>query len=169
MKRIKLLFLFILCACFLSIQTNAQSKKVSEGGIDPRVAKALNQTKTEYEVGKDGMYKVTYETTGKRTQSALIDSETVTIHNLEMRLVFSFAKIGGNPPTQAVANLLLKENLENFPNIWAIQKDEKGKFSIVNLIYIPADSDGKTLDMALSSVMIAADKMEESLTKKDEY
>ena len=161
------LFLFILYACFFGIQINAQSEKVSEGGTDLRVAKALSQTKTEYEVSKDGMYKVIYLTTGKRTQAAFINSETVKIHGLEMRMIFSFAQINGNLPTPAISQLLLGENLDNFPNVWAIQKD-KGMFSIVNQIYVPADIEGKTLNIAVSSVMIEADKLEERLTKKDE-
>ncbi len=115
------------------------------------------------------MYKVTFMTNGKRTQSALINSETVKIYGLEMRLIFSFAQIEGNLPAPAVSQILLLENLDNFPNIWAIQKDEKGKFSIVNQIYIPADSDGEALDMAVSSVMLAADKLEQRLTKTDKY
>ncbi len=163
------LFLLVFCACFFSIQINAQSEKVAEGGADLRVAKALNQTKTEYEVRGTGMYKVTFMTNGKRTQSALINSETVKIYGLEMRLIFSFAQIGGNLPAPAVSQILLQENLDNFPNIWAIQKDEKGKFSILNQIYIPADSGGEALDMALSSVMLAADKLEQRLTKEDKY
>jgi hypothetical protein len=167
MKQTNRLFLFILCACFFSIQINAQSEKVSEGGTDLRVAKALNQTKMPYEVRENGMYRVTYTTTGKRTQFAFIDSETVTIHGLEMRMIYSFAQIDGNLPTPAVMNLLLEENLKNFPNVWAIEKD-KGKFSIVNLIYVPADTDGKTFNVALSSIVIEADKLEERLTKKDE-
>jgi len=169
MKQMNKLFLLVFCACFFSIQINAQSEKVAEGGTDVRVAKALNQDKTEYEVGNDGMYKVAFKTTGKRTQSALIDSETVKIFGLEMRLVFSFAQIGGNLPTPTVSKFLLEENLENFPNIWAIQKDKDGKFSIANLVYVPADTDGKTLNIALSSVMIAADKLEERLTKTDKF
>ncbi len=36
------------------------------------------------------------------------------------------------------------------------------------MIYIPADSDGKTLNLAVSNVMVAADKLEERLSKKDE-
>lgn len=168
MKQMNRLFLFILCAGFFSIQINAQSEKVSEGGTDVRVAKALNQNKTDYEVRKDGIYKVIYLTTGKRTQAAFIDSETVKIYGLEMRLVFSFAQIGGSLPAPSVTNLLLEENLQSFPNIWAVEKDKGGKFSIVNQIYVPADTDGKTLNIALSSVMIEADKLEERLTKKDD-
>jgi len=37
------------------------------------------------------------------------------------------------------------------------------------LVYVPADTDGKTLNIALSSVMIAADKLEERLTKTDKF
>lgn len=169
MKRMNRFFLLVFCACFFNIQINAQSEKAVEGGADIRIAKALNQDKTEYEVANDGMYKVVFKTTGKRTQSALIDSQTVKIFGLEMRLVFSFAQIGGNFPAPAVSQFLLEENLENFPNIWAIQKDKDGKFSITNLVYVPADSDGKTLSIALSNVMIAADKLEERLTKTDKF
>jgi hypothetical protein len=169
MKQMNKLFLLVFCACFFSIQINAQSEKVAEGGADLRVAKALNQTKTEYEVRETGMYKVTFMTNGKRTQSALINSETVKIYGLEMRLIFSFAQVYGNFPAPAVNQLLLQENLDNFPNVWAIQKDKKGKFSILNQIYIPADSSGEALDMAVSSVMLAADKLEQRLTKEDKY
>jgi hypothetical protein len=166
MKQMKRLFLLILCACFFSIQINAQSEKVSKGGADIRVATALNQIKTEYKVGKDGMYEVTYQTNGKRTQYAFIDSETATIFGSELRLVFSYAQVDGKLPTPSIANLLLEENLTDIPNVWTIAKTKNG-IHIANMVYVPANSDGKTLHEALSSVMNAADKLEERLTKED--
>ncbi|MBA3600611.1 MAG: hypothetical protein H0W45_05125 [Acidobacteria bacterium] len=168
MKLINRLFLFVLCVGFFSSQINAQSKSGSKDAVDVRVAKALSQVKTEYQVGKDGDYKIIYLTTGKRTQTAWINSVTDIIYGVEMRLVFSFAVIGGNAPSQEVANLLLEENFENL-STWSIQKVDKGKFNIINMIYIPADSDGKTLNLAVSNVMVAADKLEERLSKKDEF
>ncbi|MGI8467987.1 MAG: hypothetical protein ACR2N3_05995 [Pyrinomonadaceae bacterium] len=168
MKRINQLFLLILCACFFGAAINAQPKQDSTKGGDARVEKALKQTKTEYEVEKDGMYKVTLGTTGKRSQAAFIVSETDKIYGSEMRGVFSYAMISDDSPSPEITNLLLAQNMENV-SFWAIQKEKDGKFAIINIIYIPADADGKKLDWALKNVILAADEMEERLTKKDEF
>jgi len=168
MKQMKRLFLLILCACFFSLQINAQSKKVSKGGTDIRVATALNQIKTEYEVVKDGVYMVTYETKDKRTQKVLIPSETETFNGVEFRTILSLAAITDNLPSQQEANYLLQQNVERM-GVWTIHKNPSGKYIIANMLRVPADFDGKKLHMALSEVSILADELEKRLSKKDEY
>jgi len=168
MKRIKQLFLLVFCACFSSLEINAQTDLVSVKSADPRVAKALSQTKTEYQVSsKDGDYTVTFGTKGKRSQKIHIASKTDNINGVEMRLIFSFAVIADKPPSQQTANLLLEQNMETI-GIWAVLKVDAGKHAIVNKLYIPADFDGEKLEKALSAVVLLADELEERLTKKDE-
>ncbi len=168
MKRIYQLFLLIFCACFFSIEINAQSNAALAVPGDQRVAKALKETKTEYQVSsKEGIYTITFGTKGKRTQEVHITSSTDNINGVEMRLIFSFAVIADKPPSQQVANLLLEQNMETI-GIWAVLKVDAGKHAIVNKLYIPADFDGEKLEKALSAVVLLADELEERLTKKDE-
>ncbi|HLM61813.1 MAG TPA: hypothetical protein VK308_13490 [Pyrinomonadaceae bacterium] len=168
MKLINQLFLLVFCAFVFSMQINAQTSPVSIKSADPRVAKALNQTKTEYQVSsKDGGYTVTFGTKGKRTQKVYIVSETDNINGVEMRLIFSFATIADNLPSPQVANLLLQQNMETI-GVWAVQKIADGRYAIVNKLYIPANFDGEKLEKALSAVVLLADELEEQLTKKDE-
>lgn len=172
MKRLIRLFIFVLCASFFGAKINAQSMPPppppAKSKGDARVEKALKQTKTDYQMMTNNTYRITLGTTGKRSQAAFVDSETDTTYGLEVRGVYSYAMVGDNPPTQEVANLLLAQNMQNV-SFWAIQKQTDGKFAVINIIYIPASADGKTLDAALNSVVLAADEMEERLTKKDEY
>ncbi|MGI9036264.1 MAG: hypothetical protein ACR2GD_09530 [Pyrinomonadaceae bacterium] len=171
MKQTIQLFMFILCVCFFSIEINAQTNSTASETGDARVEKALRETKTEYTVNKDGEYKVTFATDGKRSQVAYINAETDKIYGLEMRGIFSYAMVSDKPPSPEIANLLLEQNMVNISS-WAILKPEKGgkgKYIVVNIIYIPADADGKTLDAALNSVILAADEMEKRLTEKDEF
>lgn len=166
MKKINQILLLVFCACFFGLTANAQTGKAAGQKADIRIANALSQANTGYEVDKEGMYKITYKTQGNRTQTALIASNTEKIFGIEMRLVFSFAQIEGQLPSAAITNLLLKENLENVPQVWAME-NKNGKYTISCLIYVSADADGPTLDLALSGVMIAADKMEKTLSKED--
>lgn len=153
-------------ACFLSMQAEAQTAPVKRG--DTRVVNALKQIKTNYEM-QGNTYKVTYELSNKRSQNIFIISETDKVYGLEVRGVFAWAMISDNQPSQEVANLLLQQNMENI-SAWAIQKTDDGKaFIIVNIVYIPANSDGKRLEAAMLSVAQAADEMEQRLTKKDEF
>ncbi|HEX8396728.1 MAG TPA: hypothetical protein VF644_04845 [Pyrinomonadaceae bacterium] len=51
---------------------------------------------------------------------------------------------------------------------WAVQKLDDGSYTILNMIYVPADLDGKKLDVVMTKIAFTADEMEERLTKKDE-
>ncbi len=59
MKKINYFFLFILCVFSFSLRIDAQTKPAAVKNGDVRITKALNQINTKYELGKDGMYKVT--------------------------------------------------------------------------------------------------------------
>lgn len=173
MKRLAQVLLLAFCAFFFGATIKAQTVAVPPTAAkskigDARVEKALKQTKTEYEMTTDGVYRITPGTTGKRSQAAFITSETDKIYGLEMRGVFSFVMISDNAPSPEVAKLLLEQNMSSASS-WAVQKEKDGQFAVVNIVYIPADADGKRLDWALQSVIPAADEMEERLTGKDEF
>ena len=152
--------------CFLGIQTTAAQKKSGTLG-DARVTNALNQTKTAFTVNNNGTYQVIYELPNKRRQKIIIVSETEKIGGVELRAVFSYAAIYEKLPTAEAANELLQKNMDRI-SFWALHKLDDGGYALVNMVYIPADLDGKKLDAILSSVVFSADEMEERLTKKDE-
>jgi hypothetical protein len=167
MKRIYQPFLLIFCACFFSIEINAQPNAALAVPGDQRVAKALKETKTEYQMSsKEGIYTINFGTKGKRSQEVHITSSTDNINGVEMRLIFSFAVIADKPPSQQVANLLLEQNMEIL-GVWAVDKLSNGKYRIVNQLFVPADLNGEKLEESLSQVTHSADEMEEQLTKKD--
>lgn len=148
-------------ASSLHAQTNESSK------IDPRVGRALKETGTDYNVSsRNGLYRVTYATKGKRTQMSLISSDIDKINDVEMRVVFSFATISKTAPTQQVAIMLLQENMEKI-GIWALQKLDNGDFAIVSLLHVPAGASAKELEESAIAVAVMADDLEERLTKKD--
>ncbi len=155
--------LFFLSCSF----ANGQTAPSAIPKADARVASALKETNTEFEVSsKDGGYKITYATKGNRTQVTHAASGTETIHGVEMRLIFSFAMIAKTSPTQQTANMLLQANMETV-GLWGLQKLDDGSYAVVKLLYVPADAGGKQLEGALMSVATLADEMEEKLTKKD--
>jgi len=166
MKNLTILFTVLIIACFLNIQTTTAQKKSATLG-DARVTNALNQTKSPFSVDNGGMYLVTYELPNKRLQKIFIMSKTEKINGFELRAVFSYAIISDKPPTLEIANQLLQKNMDQV-SFWALHKLDDGNYTVVNMIYIPADIDGKKLDGILSTVAFAADEMEERLTKKDE-
>lgn len=164
--KIKLILSIIFCISLCGLATNAQTTANALPTADPRVAKALKEVDTEFEISsKDNGYKVTYRTKNNRQQMGFIVSETTEINGVEMRLIFSFAMISDKPPTLQTANLLLEENM-NISSGWATIKVDK-QFAIVNRTYIPADFNGAKLETALQDVILLADEMEERLTKKD--
>jgi hypothetical protein len=161
-------FLLLSCVYFFSWEISAQSNSNSAKNGDPRVVKALDQTKTDYQLdSKGGIYILNLRTKVNRTQKGYIASATENINGVEMRIIFSYAFIADKLPSEQTANLLLQQNMERV-GVWAVHKLDINKYAIVNILYIPADFDGEKLDKALSSVVIAADEMEEQLTKKDE-
>lgn len=165
MKKVSSFFLFVIVLCLFIKHISAQSISPSPKR-DPRVATALEQIKVEYTVSPEGFYKVTYAITEKRRQSAIIHSETEVILGKEMRLLLSYASIDSKTIAPDVANLLLEQNVASL-NFWGIAKGKKSEIVIVNQLYLPADADGKTLDEALQSIAVAADKIEERLAKAD--
>jgi len=175
MKKLSISFTILFVACFLSVQaTMAQGTRRGSGAKsvtaipgDARVVRALNQIKTKYEMNQDGLFVINFELTNKRLQKALISSETDKAFGSETRVVFSYALISDKPPSQEVANLLLKQNLGNV-GTWAVDKTGDGMYFIANIIHLPADADGKRLEDAMNIVISAADEMEAQLTKKDE-
>jgi hypothetical protein len=166
MKRINAILFFVMCACFLSIQVASQTAATKRG--DARVEKALKQTKTPFEKDKDGDYKVIYELSDKRLQVVHLILESEKAYGLEVRGIFSYAMVSDNPPSQETASILLQQNMENI-SAWAVLKMNDGKYALVNVKFIPADADGKTLEAAMLSVANAADEFERRLTKKDEF
>jgi hypothetical protein len=166
MKNLSISIAILFVVCFLNVQTTAAQKKSATLG-DARVTNALNQTKTPFTVDNDGTYQVIYELPNKRRQKIYISPEPVKIGNVELRLIFSYTFFSEKPPTAELANQLLEKNMEQI-SFWAVHKLDDGKYTIVNMIYIPADLDGKKLDVVMTKIAFAADEMEERLTKKDE-
>lgn len=146
---------------------NAQTKEVPKA--DSRVAQALRETNTEFELSsKDGIYKVTYGTKGKRTQAVHVASVTEDINGDEMRLIFSFVSISKGLPTHQISNMLLEDNLERIGR-WALQKLDDNNYALLNMLHVPANLKGKKLETAMMSTAVQADEMEDKLTKKDEH
>lgn len=166
MKNLSIFITVLIIACFLTIQTTIAQKKSAALG-DARITNALNQTKTPFSVDNGGMYLVTYELPNKRRQKVFIMSETEKINGFELRPVFSYAIISDKPPTLEIALQLLQKNVDQI-SFWGLHKLDDGNYTVANMIYIPADLDGKKLDGVLSAVAFTADEMEERLTKKDE-
>ena len=167
MKKLSISIAVLFVVCFLNIQTTTAQKKSATLG-DDRVTNALNQTKTPFSVDNDGMYMVTYDLPNKRRQKIFIKSRTTKINGFELRPVFSYAIISDKPPTLEIALQLLQKNVDQI-SFWGLHKLDDGNYTVANMIYIPADLDGKKLDGFLSTVAFAADEMEERLTKKDEF
>lgn len=166
MKLMKQLLLLVFCTGVFGWQVTAQTAAVKSA--DPRLAKALGETKTEFQLSsRDGRYTVVFETENKRNQKVHLISETSKINGVEMRLVFSYAVIADKPPSPQTAGVLLEQNMDSI-STWAVVKLDDGNYAIVNKLYIPADFDGKKLQMALSEIVLLADNLEERLTKKDQ-
>lgn len=166
MKKLSISIAVLFVVCFLNIQTTAAQKKPATLG-DARLTNALNQTKTPFSVDNEGMYMVTYELPNKRRQKIFILSKTTKINGFELRGVFSYAIISEKQPTPEIAYQLLQKNMDQI-SFWTLSKLDDGNYTVMNMIYLPADLDGKKLDGILSTIAFAADEMEERLTKKDE-
>lgn len=161
MKRTNRILIIIFCVGIFAAQIFAQKT-----ASDPRVANALKQAETGYELDKEGLYKVSFGVGEKRNQTAFVASATDTLYGFEMRNVFSFAVFSKTPFSADVMSRLLDENM-NHVSTWAIIKIDKDTYAIVNSIFIPADADAKRLDAAIQSVVVAADDLEAKMSKED--
>lgn len=168
-KTVRRVLLLVFCVAAMSGALYAQPKAVGKSPAaktgDARVAKALNQMKTEYEVEADGQYKITFGVGKDRSHTAYVVSETDTAYNLEMRGVYALAAISDKPFAAELISELLQENMQSVTS-WALLKVKDG-FAIVNITHVPADADGKRLDAAIQSVLVSADALEQRLSKED--
>ena len=133
---------------------------------DDRVGQCLRDKEIEYEIDKDGDYKVIYKIGEDRTQLCYIISDTSTLRNLEIREIWSFAyRLEGENVPEGIANTLLRDAFKRKLGSWGILGDKA-----VFVVRISANADKETLVNALELAMVVADAMEEELSgDKDEF
>jgi hypothetical protein len=178
MKRaILILFGLFLCAQVISAQVGSNSRKRQ---ADPRIKAALEEIGYKYELTEDKDYRLTIENdqmekvvngkTSYRSQLAFVNSNTEKYSSLEIREVWSPAFYSAGPLSAAIANRLLRENNSVKFGAWRVDVQEaSGKYLTMFAVQIAADSDAEALRLAIKSVILVADRMENELTGKDDY
>lgn len=182
MKRAALVF-----SCLL-VFAHAASAQVgipaSKPPSDPRIKVALDKIGYKYEMTADNDYKLVPirteqvgtkpdGTPNMRSQIVYVNSNTEKYGALEIREVLAPAFLSTGPLTADVANRLLRENNSVKLGSWRLipinSGANAGKFLVMFAVQIAADSDAETLRLAIKNVILNADRMENSITGKDDY
>lgn len=161
-------FLIITLVAVLCVPSEAPAQSGSAPRPDPRIKRALDQAKLKYEVDEDGDYKLTFELENKRSQLVLINSQTETFGELEIREIWALGYMSENPFSAAVANRLLDNNEITKLGAWQTKK-LNGKYTAVFTAKVSAVMSPEHLEMVLAAVYQNADEIEKELTGKDDY
>jgi hypothetical protein len=134
---------------------------------DHRVKALLDKADLNYEVDKDGDYRLINGLENDRTQIVFIFSNTSNLGNMEIREIWSVGYLSDSIMPSSVAKDLLSENRIVKLGAWELGRFN-GKEAGVFRAKIAADTDVKTLLMTLQAVSKTADEKEEELMSKDD-
>jgi hypothetical protein len=141
---------------------------------DPRVAAALKTLGYEYSLTADQDYKLVFEVgDDKRTQVAIVNSNTEIFDKAEIREVWSPALVVDDPIDAALAQRLLKAN-DTYKigawRLWPTDKDgNKPQLYVVFAAQIDANAPDSMLSAALDMVTQKSDELEKEIAKVDEH
>lgn len=136
--------------------------------LDPRVRKALEEEKLEFEVDQKGDAKVILRFTddGDRTQLVIVQSGTFSYRTAEFREVFAAGLKADDDKglDLALARRLMEESSRSKLAFWGIEDGV-----IWAIARIPADASPATLREAIDFVAVRADDLEKERLGSDEF
>lgn len=142
-------------------------KKEAKPPLDARVEQQLKKAEIKYKVTPLNNFSILVGTEDPRDQEVFITSETEKYRDLEVREVWSKAMTTKAEVPTDIALRLLSDNSKM--GGWRIEKLEEGGFLIYFAAHIPADCTPKMLEDVILFVGNVADKMEKTLTNKDDF
>ena len=140
---------------------------------DVRVKSLLTDLSLKFEVDADGDFRLLNETTEGRTQLVWVLSQTTKLGEgepgaIEIREVWSIAYRSKTPFSAKIANRLLEQNAKVKLGSFQVRKMGE-EYVAVFSAQIAADTDKRTLLLAILAVQSTADQLELELTEKDDY
>lgn len=151
----------ILIAALLSSAVFAAEPAKPAIEADAQIKKQLDELDYEYEIDKDGDFKLTFEVEGKdkRSQLVFVRTPVETYGEHRVREIWSPGYKGSKEFPAAVATRLLEATYLSKLGAWA--KD--GEYAIF-VVKLRADASTKELDDAIAVAITSADEMEAELT-----
>ncbi len=136
--------------------------------LDPRVSKALESEKLEFEVDEKGDAKVILRFTddGDRTQLVIVQSGTFSYRTAEFREIFAAALKADEDKglDLQLARRLMEESSRSKLAFWGVEDGV-----IWAIARIPADASPGTLREAIDFVAVRADDLEKERLGTDEF
>ena len=133
---------------------------------DNRVEKTLKKLDIDYEILKNGRFKLFFSVDDTRSQVIFINSVTQKYRDFEIREIWAIGyKSPGEQFSAYIANQLLENTAQNKLGAWS----KEGEYALYTS-RISADADAESLRSTLKLVLEVADTMEANLTEgKDEF
>jgi hypothetical protein len=150
------------------IGTMAYAQLGAKKSPDQRVEKLLQAAELKYKIDEDGDFVVGNRIDEQRTQLAWILSRTSPLGTMEIRQIWSIAYRSEEPISPKIAARLLEQNGQVKLGAWQVRKMGQHYVALF-CAQIAADTDTKTLLLALHAVTTTADEMEKELTGKDDF
>jgi hypothetical protein len=135
---------------------------------DDRVEKLLKAAELNYVIDSDGDFRLLNDVGEGRSQIVWILSNTSTLGTLEIREVWSVAMRSSEPLSAEIANRLLAQNGMVKLGAWQVRRMGENYVAIFSA-QINANTDQRSLLLALHAVTTTADAMEKELTEKDDF
>jgi hypothetical protein len=137
---------------------------------DSRVRRLLEELGYRYEIDSDGDFKLTMNLGEGRSQVGFISSKTASFGGLEIRDLFSVAYVLDQPPTEKIANFLLRDNAVVKMGAWRITGGaDGGRCGLVFAANVAADCDARTFSTVWEFVLRKADAFEKEIFQTDKF
>lgn len=163
----KLLFFFLFAyASYGQVGSSVSSKE-----CDPIVKKELDAQGIEYTINKNGDFKIVRKLNNGRSQLVFIRSQSMNYKDIEVREIWSYARIYNTQADISGANIymVLSKNATYKLGSWQIGKDNAGKYFLNFSVRADSNARGKVLEDFIDVVARQGDEIENELTNKDEY
>lgn len=158
------LFLFFL----LILGSGGFSQVGAKKACDRRVERLLQETDLKFEIDSDGDFRLGDRLDDGRTQLIWVLSRTSELGSMEIREIWSIAHRSKLPPSETLANRLLRENAKVKIGAWQVRKMGED-YVVVFCAQIAAETDKVSLLVACHAVSVTADELEKDLSKQDAW
>ncbi len=137
---------------------------------DSRVGQALDRLNLQYSIEDSGAYRITLNyTQERRRQTGIILSNTSTVGTLEVRTIASLAYVHNGPLPPDLARRLLMENGNRTLGAWRTLDLDGGQTAVLYTAHVDANANPEGLQSALRVVLGSADRLEQELTRQDQF
>ncbi len=156
----------LIAAGIVCLAATVSAQHGTKSASDDRVERILRAAELKYEIDGDGDFKLIDSFDDGRTHVVFINSNTSELGSFEIREIWA-AGFHADDITPEQMRMLLSKNSTVKLGAWRISKMGEKTVAIF-AVQIEANTDQKSMVLALHAVTSTADEMEKEVTGKDD-